>query len=299
MNKATSPSQRKCPKCHRVITHTNQKNAKKMTGRLCRSCAANQRVQRNGDIAQLLLETSLAWYWNGFLLADGNFYRSRLRLALAQKDKTHLYKFAKYINYRKDISEYQHDGGLLACYIAIQDKTLCPILMQRYGFKERKTFNPPSVDLLSSFAKEKLDCIIAGFIDGDGCIKHLHQGSRDFMLRIKKHASWLSTLDFFGRHICEDGHYSCKINACGYADLQITNSIILKRLKKRVLRYNIPLMPRKWDIIDLGLVGKYEKASILREKVLNDLRTGYSLTATADRNKTSYWNVLRIRKAYL
>ena len=71
--------------------------------------------------------------------------------------------------------------------------------------------------------------LLAGFIDGDGCIRHPSKNRNDFVLTIKVHSSWLNILTEFNLLICDKNF--CKINSAGYAVLTITNSEYLKGLK--------------------------------------------------------------------
>ena len=52
-------------------------------------------------------------YWLGFIFADGNVYRNKLRVALSAKDLTHLEKLRDFISpnrplyYRKSNNSYK------------------------------------------------------------------------------------------------------------------------------------------------------------------------------------------------
>jgi len=52
-------------------------------------------------LERLLENTPEAYYWIGFLMADGNFdihgYVNRLTLFLSEKDKEHIQKFSQFI----------------------------------------------------------------------------------------------------------------------------------------------------------------------------------------------------------
>jgi hypothetical protein len=69
-----------------------------------------------------------------------------------------------------------------------------------------------------------------------------------------------------------------KINKQGYTDVTIGDSQILKKFKKKYFE-NISFEPlhRKWDVIDLNYVGKYEQAKIIFEKVKELYEQNYSV----------------------
>ena len=90
------------------------------------------------------------------------------------------------------------------------------------------------------------------------------------MLRIKNHSTWLPVLNLFSTLIC--GNEKAIINNQGYAQLTITDTKILQKLKKQILQYNLPLLKRKWDIIDMDFISKYTKAEDLRNKVIELLK---------------------------
>ena len=75
-------------------------------------------------------------------------------------------------------------------------------------------------------------------------------------------------------------------------------TILEKKLKLKVLNLNIPILSRKWDIIDLNLTSKYTTAKELREKVLQAYKEGMRNKDIAQKFKTSAANVTRIIKNY-
>ena len=279
-----------CPNCGKEIEYKSYSawySANKSES-LCRSCSAKARTIHCGDLSKLLEETPEAYYWMGFLMADGSFTDGRLKLALAKKDKEHLFKFAKYINYSGSFSESE-----TALQVSVKDLEVVQQLCKKFTIFPKKTYNPPTI--LSTLTRDNLICFLAGFIDGDGNIQNQNK-REDFFLRIKNHSSWESVLKLFGSIITDK---ECvKINSSGYAELVITNTQKLQELKKTVLKYDIPLLQRKWDIINLDFVSKYTKAEELRIKVLNLLAKGMKQQDIAELCGTSPSNVSKIKKCY-
>lgn len=61
-------------------------------------------LQRNKKLYKLLENSPEAYYWLGFLFADGHFTQSnRLVLSVSIKDKVHLERFIKFIGIQSHI----------------------------------------------------------------------------------------------------------------------------------------------------------------------------------------------------
>ena len=240
---------RKCPICGKEITYQSLAALKHaiVKNSSCIKCSSKMSANHCANLSVLLEDSNEAFYWIGFLLADGSFNDNRIRLTLSIKDKEH----------------------------------------------DNKTYNPPETIL--KFDNDLVYSLLAGFIDGDGNIQHPSH-RQDFFLRIKNHASWLHILKEFGTLISEK---ECvKINSSGYAELNVTNSINLQNLKTKILSLNIPIMHRKWDIIDLNFVSKYTKATLLKEEVIELYKSGHRNKEIAEICNTSDANVCRILKKY-
>lgn len=208
-----------------------------------------------GSVKFLLDKTHIAYYWLGFICADGNITNSnRLRIRLAVKDSLHLQQFAKLIG--KEIS-YHTSNGYNQCSVCIMDTQNINKLCKEYDIKSNKTINPITFNSVLGL-RNKIS-FIAGFIDGDGCIDNLHK-RKNFRIRIKCHNSWLDILNEFSQIIT--GKKKAKINKQGYASLSIGDRETLKKLKRIVILLNIPFLKRKWDFINLN----YKNETISGEK---------------------------------
>lgn len=279
-----------CPKCGKEIEyksysawHTANKN-----NSLCRSCSAKARANHCGTLKKLLEETDEAYYWIGFLLADGSFCNGRLTFSLAKKDSEQVHKFAEFINYTGSISESD-----TAISVAVKDIDIVTQICKKFDILPQKTYNPPRN--LAELDKDKLYCVLAGFIDGDGNIQN-QSGRESFMLRIRNHSSWKEILELFSKLITDKD--CVKINSRGYAELVISDTKKLQKLKTKITSYNIPILRRKWDIINMNFVSKYTKAEETRNKVLELLHQNVKQQDIAKICNTSLANVSRIKKNY-
>lgn len=281
---------RKCPICGKEITYQSLAALKHaiVKNSSCIKCSSKISANHCANLSVLLEDSNEAFYWIGFLLADGSFYDNRIRLTLSIKDKEHVLKFAKFINYEGSYQESPIRFGL-----ACKDINIVTQIRNKFDIKDNKTYNPPEAIL--KFDNDLVYSLLAGFIDGDGNIQHPSH-RQDFFLRIKNHVSWLHILKEFGTLVSEK---ECvKINNSGYAELNVTNSINLQNLKTKILSLNIPIMHRKWDIIDLNFVSKHTKATLLKEEVIELYKSGHRNKEIAEICNTSNSNVCRILKKY-
>ena len=207
---------------------------------------------------------------------------------LKKSDGEHVHKFGNFVQYTGS-----YGTSSISEYVACKDSVIVPRIMDKFNITYKKTYNPPMH--LNNLSKEYLYCLLAGFIDGDGNIQKQNKRN-DFMLRIKNHSTWLPVLNLFSTLIC--GNEKAIINNQGYAQLTITDIKILQKLKKQILQYNLPLLKRKWDIIDMDFISKYTKAEDLRNKVIELLKQNVKQKDIALICNTSPANVTKIKKLY-
>lgn len=139
-------------------------------------------------------------------------------------------------------------------------------LRDKYKIKSNKTKFP--VDI-SSLCEESLFCVMIGFIDGDGSVS-LQTGRNDCKLSIKVHESWKDWLSYvYGRE--------ARINSKGYAFLSITDNTILRKWKMRLMLLNLPVMSRKWSIIDENTISRELTSKENLEKYKKDYTSGISV----------------------
>lgn len=257
-------------------------------GSICKSCASKIKSIKLSDLSILLKECNESYYWIGFLLADGNFTKGRLKLTLAIKDEDHLRSFAKYINYKGSFNKKESHISVSAMDIDIVNK-----ICKKFDIKQNKTYNPTNMLLKNN---ELYYSLIAGFIDGDGCIKRQNK-RKDFSLTIKLHSSWKSFLNQINNIISIKN--TTKINNCGYASFSLSNTTELKKLKNNIIKCNIPIMKRKWDIIDLNFVSRYEVSDKLKNDIIDLLNNNKSINEMSkllNKKYTTIYNCIKRNK---
>ena len=252
----------------------------------CRSCSRKIAVKRCGDLSSLLDDTVEAYYWIGFILADGCFHNLRLTIALSIKDKEHLLKFAKFIKYTG--SFYEDDTKIS---VSVKDVECIQKIMNKFNIVQNKTYNPPMLNINDDVLFRSL---IAGFIDGDGNISKQSGGRSDYFLRIKCHSSWENNLRKMNLFISKKD--TTIINSQGYAIFNISNTEELKNFKRSIESLDLPLMYRKWDIIDYNFVSKYEKFSNNREQIKELLLLGKSINEIRNIINVCETTIYKIKK---
>ena len=244
---------------------------------------------RNGNCYNLLSKSKESLYWLGFLLADGHFDNSnRLSIALHNKDIDHLRKLSRFLGGTKISKIKKHDHSKISIMHTEVISTLC----EQYNIRSNKTIFPIDLSKLSS---EELFCVSIGFIDGDGSIGFQYNRN-DCIIRIQCHSSWIENLKLMYPQA------KIKINTRGYSLVAISNSTHIKELKKRALEYNLPILKRKWDKIDLDFISRGERAKINYEqieKLLNEGNSIMDISKTLSMKYTTvYMSIKRKNKNY-
>lgn len=247
------------------------------------------------NIEKLLENTPVSFYWIGFLLADGHFSNEKdcfLSIRLHSKDKNHLELLSDFLEYKsKDKLKKAKDG----CFgFSCGDNVLIPKIMDKFGIKNRKTYNPP--DNLPNFSKELMLALFIGFVDGDGNIRN-HYKYKTAELRVTVHSSWLNILNQMIDIIsdcCGENIREAMIDTAGCANLSIAKSSILKFIKNKAIEMNLPILTRKWNKIDLFYKNKRE-LGLEREKQILILKTSdFSIIEICKILKVTRWCVQAI-----
>lgn len=265
---------RYCPKCggEKVYKSLDSFRTNK-NSLLCRKCARKEVFSKlyPNKIEKLLDDTPETYYWIGYLLADGHFYENRIKFTQSGLDKISVEKFKTYLEASCDV---KYNSKLDSFEFSIMNVDIVPKIKTKFDIKENKTYCPPDKKIFEDMDIDLLAYLFIGFIDGDGHIANLHNRP-DYNLRIKVHSSWCDVLNICIERLFGLSDY-VKINNQGYADVTIGDSQILKQFKRKYFE-NIIFEPlhRKWDVIDLNYVGKYEQAKITFEKVKELYKKNY------------------------
>lgn len=175
-------------------------------------------------------------------MADGHFNDKikQIQINLSEKDLPHLIKLSEYVEYKKKI---------ILPRISINYTDINDWLVDTFNITSNKTYNPC---LLSNLYNDDLFSFIIGFIDGDGTIDNKGY------LRIKCHKSWLGNLNFMVNHLTNNDFKKGIINNEGLSFISITKIEIMKNIKEKILKLNLPVLNRKWDRVRLNKLSKQE-----------------------------------------
>ena len=234
---------------------------------------------------QNLINGSLeAYYWLGFLLADGHFSKTnRLVVALQQSDRNHLEKMKTFLGVGEVTIRESKLNPPVAQY-SVMDVGTLRFLKERFAIVSNKTISPPN---LISLTPEELFAVSIGFIDGDGAIQ-FPTGRTDAQLAVKCHAAWKNTLEYIFK-------VPVRINSAGYAYFCITDNTKLREIKNKAIQLNLPIMDRKWSKIDLNR----ESRMVIAQRRRSEVRTLYSqgltlleISTHLDLKYTTVWQLL-------
>ena len=191
---------RYCPRCgsQKVYKSLDSFRANK-DSLLCRSCARKDVFTRlyPNSLNKLLEDTPEAYYWIGYLLADGHFYTDKIKFTQNGEDKLSVEKFKNYVN---GSCEVKYDKILDSAIFSVMSKDIVPQIMRKFDIKSDKTYNPPHNEIFENMDIDLLAYLFIGFVDGDGHIANLHNRP-DYNLRIKVHSSWKDILNIFSERL--------------------------------------------------------------------------------------------------
>jgi len=231
-------------------------------------------LSKTSECERLLADTSEAWYWIGFLMADGHFDRGKIELSLAEKDKSHMEKFSKFIKYNKELKEIpiRLDTLMKQKQFTMHTNNIvvAEYLREKFDLSNRKTYEPPN------FSKIKSDddlffSLFVGFTDGDGNIGNIKNRNCKY-LRIRCHKSWENNLRFFENFLfryfdLKKKQEHTKINAYNKAEFRIGRTDILIKIRDKCKELNLPYLERKWSKLE-SLSIKESSWSIEEKKIL-------------------------------
>jgi hypothetical protein len=200
--------------------------------------------RRIGNFSNLLNEIPEAYYWIGFIFADGTLSKKGRLSVTTSWDNEHLEKFAKFVNgkvtvNKKPKSIKNYTGSREIFYsISIADMNRYKELFNKFNINNKKTYFPPDLKFLD--IDWKFYSFLIGFIDGDGNITNNST-------QIVNHISWKITHEY----ICEwlnlhNIGSSTTIDSNGESKLYISRKFYYL-MKIFIINNKIPAMNRKWN----------------------------------------------------
>ena len=190
----------------------------------------------------------LTCYWAGFIAADGYIDNKAfaLRVCLSKKDKIHLERLKDFLKYSGPLYQSKTNTNL---HLDVISKQLLIDLENIFNIHTKKslTLKPPK-----ALTYEQSLAYIIGYIDGDGSIgynSHLYKNKKYSYLRLRiigtqKTLRWIN-------HIFEMKADSVKHCRSKIFIISFNNKNLLLKLKSFAIANTLPILNRKWDIINL------------------------------------------------
>lgn len=200
------------------------------------------------DLSVLLAESTEAYYWMGFLIADGHFYKKgAIKLHLAEYDRQQLEKFKLFVKYT---------GKAKTCAVNVMNPLVVDSIVKKFRISNRKTYDPCDLTWMLD-VPDLLFAFVIGIIDGDG-----HLAKRKgcvSSIAIKLHKNWFNNLKFIEQFLYEYFHTEkskryrlnslSKITKSGYAQLMISDTSLISSIKQKSIQFGLPFMERKWELV--------------------------------------------------
>ncbi len=263
------------------------------------------------NYSKLLKDNPIAYYWIGFLLADGHFTNRAIVIGLHLKDIEHIRKFREFIEYSgPSINKFirkKHNREVIL--FSSSDYKLVPKIKDKFDISQRKTYNPPKdLSWIEKINPDLLISLIIGFIDGDGCLQQKQTSLTDNMcsvLIIGAHYSWENNLKYIAKFLFKHFNIKRNINRNSsslrrtkddFTTLVICNQIVLRELKRKTISLNLPCMERKWNKINENYQSIDERDNKIIPKIKELLKKDLSQSEISRRLKLSRKFIYLLRK---
>lgn len=261
-------------------------------------------TNRIGDLSPLLSETYQAYYWIGFIFADGHLSKEGRLSVTSSYDKKHLKEFANFIGCKVDKtkkpkSKNNFKGSSLYFYrVCLQHFDVSKKISKKFNMSNTKTYNPPKLKWIDE--DWKFFCFLIGFIDGDGSI-----GKRGY-IRIENHLSWNKVHLFIKNKLKSfEIESSVKIVDKDNSSIICISAKAYHFLYEKIVSYNLTVLKRKWNkkfvLGNLNFftlknnvenIKKWLKEGLNYEQISHKLNCSYEGLATfCKRNKINHLNI--------
>ena len=206
--------------------------------------------RRNGDISKLLSLSKESCYWLGLIITDGCISKDgTVKVDLQRRDTKYLSGLSKYLGsklyfYKKYKSNKRNRKGNGIVRVKVKDLIYGLKLRNLFGIKDKKTYEPVSIDFLKN--KYQFFCFFIGMVDGDGSIK---KGGRGMCIDmhinqypfLEKLGNILKKYNFISYFTIQTYMKMCRLNIHRRNDLL--------EIYKLVKKLKLPILKRKWDRI--------------------------------------------------
>lgn len=146
---------------------------------------------RLSNLSPLLNENPISYYWMGFLMADGHFYKQgALKLQLSEKDRSQINKFRSFVNYI---------GKSKSCLMSAMNPSIVYKIMEKFDLSNIKTYEPCDLSWIKN--QDLLFSLIVGMFDGDGHFPVRNNHVYGIVMKLYK--TWLPNLKLIEKFLYE------------------------------------------------------------------------------------------------
>lgn len=205
----------------------------------------NHDGRRIGSFKPLLEETTEAYYWMGFIFADGYISKEGHLQIVSSDDLEHLEIFAKLIGGKVTKNKRSSGWENSKSYfyrVAIRDQVLGVKLRNKMGITGQKTYTGMDMSVLDEDWKVK--CFFAGLVDGDGSVR-LYSDSKNPSIKIEIHKGSKEVLEFFYEYYGEGVLSDTKDCCVSYT----ISTKFTRKLYDEIKQYKLPILERKSKLI--------------------------------------------------
>jgi hypothetical protein len=257
-------------------------------------------------LSNLLKNSYIAYYWLGFLMADGHFSRKEsIKLSINKKDLKHLEKFALFVN---GYISSERENSVYT--VNLMDKRVVKFLKKKFTISHIKTYIPPKIRIFKKMTDNQFLSFFVGYVDGDGSIIYDKSKNRFFM-SLCCYFTWTKIYCYFLKRLTKI--LNCQIKSkvsvrnrktnfsefTKYTSLQINKIDFLQKLKNHTIRLKLPILKRKWDLIDLTKISRQKTIEKNIEKIgqlAKDGHTKLSIAAQLEIHPSSLTDLIRKKK---
>lgn len=206
--------------------------------------------QRKGTLTPLLENTLTAFYWAGFIAADGHVTKKGQVVVMLDKlDHQHLQKLADFLQTRVNYPYENNQGKTLKCKkemcrVAVADKKLGIEFARKFDFSHRKTYEPPATKMMDEWSENQASAFLAGFIDGDDSCNAC------CAFTIEVHGAWREFLSALLNKCGIQKEFALSTNGTAKCYLGFKTC---RDFMDCVIRSGVPVLERKWNKIRMKL----------------------------------------------
>jgi len=243
---------RNCPICNKLITYKRRSDWLRgvKSNSKCLHCSDNSGKFKSGikmitststpkySLDNLLNQTKESYYWLGFILADGSFYKNRFEFTLKASDLNQIKKLCEFLDIDSNIIIFKPKTN--SYKLTFNNKNSIENIMNVFGIHYVKTYNPCNFTNFKKLTNSDLTALLIGIIDGDGCIDKSGK-----YITITAHKNWKK----FYTDLIDTLNLNFHINERKNGTLSISagNKLVREYFYNYLQNNNLPILERKWN----------------------------------------------------